>query len=124
MKTLIIMVAGAAVLDYITGLLAAAKRGKISSASGIKGIFKKLALFCALALGFFLDAAIPVLAEHGLSRELTVNLPFGLVIAAWVLINEWVSVLENLSRCGVRLPGVVGTALKTARDRMDGKEDM
>ncbi|MDR0326293.1 MAG: phage holin family protein, partial [Oscillospiraceae bacterium] len=55
MKALIILVAGAAVLDYITGVLAAAKERRLSSAGGLTGIYKKLSLFCALALGFFLD---------------------------------------------------------------------
>jgi toxin secretion/phage lysis holin len=113
------MVAGAAVLDYLTGVLAAAKRGQLCSKSGLKGIYKKVALFCALALGFFLDAAIPALASSGLSRELPVNLPFGLLIAAWVIIGESISVMENLSRCGVKLPGVLAKVLKIAQERVD-----
>jgi toxin secretion/phage lysis holin len=120
MTTLVLMVAGAAVLDYVTGVLAAAKCGKLSSAGGLKGIFKKLALFCALALGFFLDAALPVLTEYGLPGDLPAGLPFGPIVAAWVLFNECVSVLENLARCGVRLPEALGKVLKVARERADG----
>ena len=120
MKTLILLVVGAAVLDYVTGVLAATKGGKVSSADGVKGLYKKLSLFCALALGFFLDAAIPVLAEAGFSKELSAGLPFGLIVAAWVVLNELVSVLENLARCGVRLPKVVAGMLRAAREKMDG----
>jgi toxin secretion/phage lysis holin len=117
MKTLILLVTGAAVLDYITGVLAAAKGGVLSSGNGIKGIYKKLALFCALALGFFLDAAIPVLlSEKGLGSAL--SLPFGWIIASWVVVNESVSILENLSSCGVRLPDAVARALKAARGKL------
>ena len=119
---LVLMVAGAAVLDYVTGVLAAAKHGLLNSAAGLRGIYRKLALFCALALGFFLDAAVPLLAAHGLSGEFTVSLPFGLLIAAWVMLSECVSVLENLARCGVKLPGVVARVLKIARERVDGGE--
>ena len=118
MKTLILLVIGAAVLDYITGVLAAAKGGEISSGSGIKGLYKKLALFCALALGFFLDAAIPILSEKGLGKEITLSLPFGLIIAAWVVVNESISILENLSSCGIRLPGAISKALKAARGKL------
>jgi toxin secretion/phage lysis holin len=118
LKALILLVVGAAVLDYLTGVLAAAKGGALSSGSGIKGIYKKLSLFCALALGFFLDAAIPILSEHGLGKEIEISLPFGLIIAAWVVVNESLSVLENLSSCGVRLPGVVARALKAARKKI------
>jgi toxin secretion/phage lysis holin len=117
MKMLVILVVGAAVLDYITGVLAAARGGNLSSGSGLKGIYKKLALFCALALGFFLDAAIPALAAKGLSAE--IDLPFGLLIAAWVVLNESVSVLENLVACGVRLPGAVSRVLKAAKGKLE-----
>lgn len=119
MRALAALVAGAAVLDYVTGMLTAAKGGKLNSRAGLKGIYKKLSLFCALALGFFLDAAIPILAERGLSKELSVNLPFGPVIAAWIVLNESLSVLENLAACGVHLPGVVAKALKIAGEKLD-----
>jgi toxin secretion/phage lysis holin len=123
MRALAVLVAGAAVLDYLTGVLAAAKGGRIDSAVGMKGLYKKLALFCALALGFFLDAAIPLLAERGLSKELDVKLPFGLILAAWIVLNESVSVLENLSRCGVRLPELLVRTLKVASKKIDGGQE-
>jgi toxin secretion/phage lysis holin len=118
-KTLIVLVAAAAVLDYVTGVLAAAKCGRLSSGAGLRGIYKKLSLFCALALGFFLDAAIPVLAVHGLNKELTVSLPFGLIIAAWVVLNESLSVIENLSCCGLKLPGILSKMLKGLREKVE-----
>ena len=120
MRALVALVTGAAVLDYITGVLAAARRGRLNSRSGVKGLYKKLSLFCALALGFFLDTAIPVLAEHGLSAEFAVDLPFALIIAAWVILNESLSVLENLTACGVPLPGAVTKVLKIAGEKLDG----
>jgi toxin secretion/phage lysis holin len=123
MTTLVLLVAGVAVLDYVTGVLAAAKCGLLSSSRGLQGVYRKLALFCALALGFFLDAAIPILAERGLTRELTVSLPFGLLIAAWVVLSESVSVLENLTRCGVKLPGVVKKTLRIAEKKMNIEEE-
>jgi toxin secretion/phage lysis holin len=123
MKILILLVAGVAVLDYITGVLAAAKSGRLSSSRGLRGIYRKLALFCALALGFFLDAAIPALAAQGFAREFTSDLPFGLLIAAWVVLSESISVLENLTRCGVKLPAAVAKVLKAAEKKMgDGEE--
>ena len=119
MKALILLVIGAAVLDYVTGVLAAAKGGIVNSSKGLKGIYKKLSLFCALGLGLFLDAAIPVLAERGLSKEIALNLPFGLIISAWVVLNESISVLENLSASGVRLPDVICRVLRAARGKFE-----
>jgi toxin secretion/phage lysis holin len=122
MKMLILLVASVAVLDYITGVLAAAKGGMLSSSKGLRGIYRKLALFCALALGFFLDAAIPALTAQGLSRELTADLPFGLLIAAWVVLSESISVLENLTRCGIKLPGFIARVLKEAEKKIGDEE--
>jgi toxin secretion/phage lysis holin len=122
MKTLILLVAAVAVLDYVTGVLSAAKCRMLSSSRGLRGIYRKLALFCALALGFFLDAAIPYLASYGLSKEFTVNLPFGLLIASWVVLSESISVLENLTCCGVKLPGIITRVLKTAQKKVEGDE--
>lgn len=113
------LVAGAAALDYITGMLAAAKAGRLNSRGGLTGIYKKLSLFCALGLGFFLDAAIPVLAGRGLAAEISADLPFGLMIAAWVVLNESLSILENLAGCGVRLPGALAKALRAAGEKLD-----
>jgi toxin secretion/phage lysis holin len=114
MKTLCLIVVAAAVLDYVTGMLAAAKEGTVSSAVGIGGIFKKLALFCALGLGLFLDYALPALIGSGFPIQMDGKLPFGLVLAGWIVLNESVSVTENLARCGVKLPSVLQKLLKRA----------
>lgn len=120
---LVLCVACALVLDYITGMLAAAKEGDLSSSKGAKGIYKKLAFLCMLGLGFFLDYAIPFFAERGLSREMNFQLPFGLIIAAWIVLNESVSVLENLLRCGVRVPAFLVKTLKLASESLDKGEE-
>ena len=117
---LIFMVIAALLIDYITGMLAAAYNGELSSKKGGRGIIKKSALLFLLFLGFFLDAAIPYLVGRGLDADIPAQLPFGLIIAAWIVLNEAVSTLENLHRIdGVRVPKFLGKWLKSAQDGLD-----
>ena len=113
---LIVLVLCAVALDYCTGIAASAKEGELSSSRGAKGIYKKVGLFGLLMTGFFLDYAIPVFAGRGLDIP---TLPFGLIVAAWIVLNECLSVLENLTRLGVKLPPVLGRMLRTTRDKLD-----
>lgn len=114
---LVLMVCGSVVLDWITGLLAAAKDGKLSSAKGLQGIIKKLALLCLLMLGFGLDVVIPYLVSQGMSVEVGVTLPFGLIVAAWIVLNEALSIIENLHRCGVEVPKSIVKLLAAAKSK-------
>ena len=110
-------------LDYITGMLAAAYNEGLSSKKGRKGLIKKVSFLLMLGLGFLLDAAVPYFVERGLSAELPVPLPFGLMICAWIVITEAISVLENLCRMeGVRVPGFLVKLLRGMRDKIDKKD--
>ena len=46
------------VVDYITGLMAAAVEKKLSSEVGFKGIFKKVIIFSLVAVGHIVDAHV------------------------------------------------------------------
>ena len=45
----------AIVLDYLTGVLDAGYNKRLSSKIGLKGIFKKIALLCLIALAVVID---------------------------------------------------------------------
>ncbi|MCL2083036.1 MAG: phage holin family protein [Oscillospiraceae bacterium] len=118
---MIFMVIGAVLLDYITGMLAAVYNEGLSSRKGRRGLVKKVSFLLMLGLGFLLDAAIPYFAEHGLSATISVPLPFGLMICAWIVITEAISVLENLCRIdGIHVPGWLVKMLESTKDGVDG----
>lgn len=96
--------------DYTTGMIAAGINGELSSRKGWHGIIKKLCYGIAVAVGFGLDYIIQYLAN---SIELRVNIPafFGVLVTVWLIINEWVSILENLAKIGVPLPKFLLSAL-------------
>jgi toxin secretion/phage lysis holin len=111
------------VLDYITGMLSAGINRRLSSAKGAVGILKKTASLALLTLGLVLDAAIVYFAEAGFDTSLGFRLPFGLIICVWIVINEAISITENLYSCGVKVPGFLLKALKITADKIDKKTE-
>lgn len=91
------------VIDYITGMSAAFIKAELSSRRGVKGIIKKLGYLALVCVGIGVDFIIRYCLEQvGASFE--VKMLFGLVVTVWLIINELLSILENLSRMGVPVP--------------------
>ncbi|MDD3428431.1 MAG: phage holin family protein [Oscillospiraceae bacterium] len=98
------LLAGANVMDYITGLLAAPFRAQVrSSRTGIKGIAKKIAMWLLVAIGIMLDILLAYVAQT-LNVGLPVNFALAALVCLWLLANEIISVLENIGDMGVDVP--------------------
>lgn len=96
------------VIDYITGIVAAKNRGKeISSYYGMMGIVKKVFMYLLILIGAFVDIMLNYITAH-LSDALHVEIRklffVGAVVAVWLVFNEFISILENLSDIGVPMP--------------------
>lgn len=89
----------AIIFDVITGLVKSKCIGeKISSKRGTKGFFKKLVFIIAYAFGVFLDLFVPyVISATG--SDIEVECYFGLIIGAYITLNESISICENLYDC-------------------------
>src|SRR5690606_20413472 len=74
------------VLDYVTGFLAAAKKGKLNSEVGLWGIAKKVAIFFVVAVAHLVDTA---LGDAHLFRDAAIF---------FYLANELLSITENTGR--------------------------
>ena len=48
---------------------------------------------------------------------------FGLLVAVWLIINEMISILENLSKLGVPIPGFLKVLLKKLKITTDGEDN-
>lgn len=120
---LLIMVIIALGMDFLTGVLAAAYEGELASSKGWKGIAKKIGYLLLFTLGLGLDAAIPYLLERGLTLSIDINLPFGLILAAWIVLTEALSIIENLYRLGVEMPAWLVKILRIARDNANKTEE-
>lgn len=89
------------IADYLTGIAKAYVKHELSSKVGIKGIVKKLAYLVMVAVGMTCDYLIAL----GLPKaELPFDFCVGMLVTVWLIINELISILENLSMLDVPIP--------------------
>ena len=99
-------------MDYVTGVLVAIKRRKLSSAVGYKGILKKCGILLGVAVGHILDTYV-------------IKSGAGLMAAcqAFFIANEGISILENLGRLGVKFPAKVKNVLEALKSESEKEKD-
>lgn len=126
---MIILVLFAIVFDIITGLIKAKINGEVSSSAGTKGFFKKVSLLVCLFFGFFLDYAIPYMCGC-VHINISFDTPFGMIICFYIILNEAISVCENLYACNndimpAWIPKLLSIAKKqiVEMDETEGLED-
>lgn len=90
---LMIALIGLIVMDYISGVIAAAVERKLSSAVGAKGIAKKIFMLLIVAVANIVD--INVIGEGHILKSVTV---------IFYIANECISLIENAGRLGVPVP--------------------
>ena len=110
------------IIDYITGMVSAYINAELSSRKGIVGILKKLGYFALVCVGIAIDYILYVgLEQLGVNNNVTMI--FGLLVTEWLIINELISILENLGRIGVPLPvfliKIVNRLKITVEDNVD-----
>lgn len=111
-------------LDVITGLIKVKATGQpLSSDKGFIGFWKKIALIAALVFGIFLDVFVPILLG-AISLELPFTLPIGTICGCYIVINESISIIENINAAAPgALPKWIKKLLVGAGDALDnGKE--
>ena len=116
----IILVGLVIVLDILTGLLKAfATDERLNAEKGPKGFAKKLALLMGLAFGIFLDVAVPVMLSV-ISVELPFNSPFGMIVGVYIILNEGISICENLYTVDPKImPAFIVKMLQSGKDELD-----
>lgn len=125
---LIVLVAVAISLDVVSGLIRCAATGEpITSKRGAQGFWKKMILLFAMAFAFFLDVSIPTILEV-VSIKLPVDrsLLFGSVVGVYIILNESISIAENIYKANNKsLPKWIKKLLTGAKkeiDEIDKKE--
>lgn len=88
----------AIIIDYISGMTNAWVNNKLSSYRGFIGIVKKLCYFILVSVGVVIDILI-----CNYFPEYTVSF-ISILITVWLIINELVSTIENLSSIGLPVP--------------------
>lgn len=112
------------VIDYITGILAAPKRGeKINSSIGLAGIVKKVCMWLLVVVGVIIDELIAYVVN-----TIGWDIPFTFVVACvvciWLICNELLSILENLKDIGVPLPAFLAKIVVYIKSKAELKADI
>ena len=120
-------------LDYISGTLAAMKRGEWSSAIAREGLWHKGGMILVVLVAVLTDVAISLVLRSGI-----VAFPFDhstlltVIALSWYTLTELGSALENATRLTDRVPPWLSRILKIAASTVEdageqivpeGKED-
>ena len=101
-----------AIVDYITGVAAAAIEHKLNSEIGFKGITKKLLLFCIVGVAHILD--LYVIGSGAVCRS---------AVVLFYIANEGLSIIENSARCGLPIPEKLKIILEQLKENNNASKD-
>lgn len=93
-------------IDYLTGVICAVIKKELSSQIGFKGILKKVCILIIVSVSNIID--VNLLSN---SRVLYSS------VVAFYLVNESISILENVSLIGIPLPNKLKAVLKQLNDK-------
>ena len=100
----VFLMVGCNIIDYITGIAASKYRDeKVNSYKGMRGIIKKVCMWLLVVIGAVVDTLIQYAAEV-MGMNFQVPFIIATLVAVWIVVNEVISILENIIDIGVALP--------------------
>lgn len=116
----VLLLVGCNIIDYGTGLCAAKYRKdkKISSYKSIRGIIKKVCMWLLIIVGSFLDILIQYAIDTA-GISLTIPFVVATVVACWLVVNEMISILENMIDIGVKMPPFLMPIVKYIKTQIE-----
>ena len=108
--------------DYFTGIAAAYYKGeKVSSRKGFRGIAKKVCMWLLIAVGVVIDKVV-VYAAAVAQIKISLTFAVGCFVAIWLICNEIISILENVTDIGVCVPEFLQNVVKKIKEKLKTKE--
>lgn len=101
---------GGIVIDFITGVMVAAKLGKLRSRTCSNGMFRSLGEFIVLTIFMTVDSLIPSIHSY-----------LGVFMIGFIL-KEGLSVCENLIKLDVWIPEFIKKGLEVSIEKADKGE--
>ena len=109
------------VIDYFTGIVAAPYREQtVSSYKGIRGIIKKVCMWLLVVVGAIVDILINYSIKT-VGIELQIPFIVATVVAVWLVVNEIISILENMIDIGVDIPPFLMPIVKYIKKKAEAK---
>ncbi len=109
-------------LDYISGTVAACKRGEWASKMAREGLWHKGGMIFVVLVAAITDWIMVLIAEY---------IPIGIqwpgimmpLVLAWYIVTELGSILENAVKLGAKVPEWLVKLLKASADLMESAGD-
>lgn len=114
----LLVLLGVMILDYITGMVKAGISGTLNSTRGWQGLLKKLMYAVTVAIAMVADYLLYIGGKE-IGVDMHESAYFGTLVSLWLIINECISILENLSEIGVPMPGFLGRILQRVQGKVD-----
>lgn len=115
------------IVDYFTGLGAAPSRGEARNSNrGFLGAAKKICMWLLVLVGVIMDLMLAFVAT-AFNWVLPFNLAVACLVCVWLLVNELISIIENIDDIGVKVPlllPLVNWVKKKVEDGAKLPEDM
>lgn len=116
----IIVLAVVMLLDYGTGIAKAWVAGNLSSKVGAIGILKKVGYLAIVMVGMAVDWVIQAgIAE--LHIDYNLEFLFAMIVIIWLILNELISILENVAAVGVPVPKWLTKIITKLKDHTEEK---
>lgn len=109
-------------IDYVTGMAGASYTGQLNSRVGVLGILKKAGYIALVAVGMVVDYLITSALVY-IGINLQINYCFGMIITIWLIINELISILENLGELNIPLPGFLVKMIHSLKGKVEDTAD-
>lgn len=116
----ILVLVVALMADYITGMAKAWMSNTLSSKIGFKGIVKKIGYLIVVCCGMGVDWLLHT-AVISTGVDMDAMFLFGLIACVWLIINEMISILENLSIMGVPVPSFLTKIMEKLKKSTEDK---
>ena len=110
LEVLFIVFFGAIIIDFITGVLVAAKQGKLKSRTCSNGMFRSIGECIVLGIFLSINYLIPSL-----------NLMLSTFVVGFIF-KEGLSIIENLINLDVWMPNSIKRMLEVGVEKVDSKE--
>lgn len=115
----VFLMVGCNLIDYITGLFASKRRKEqINSYKSIWGIIKKVCMWILVVIGAVVDVLIQYATQ---TMGFNIQIPFivATLVAVWIVVNEIISILENLVDIGIDLPPFLMPIVKRIKKEVE-----
>lgn len=110
------------IIDYLSGMAQAYVSHTLNSRIGVVGILKKVGYLATVAVAVIADYIISE-ALMLLGTDIKLSYYIGLVVTIWFIINELISILENLAEIGTPIPRFLTKIIKRLKVTVEKKTD-